>query len=328
MRSVLGAALVVLLVLLAPRSAPAQEVLKIGTLAPASSPWGQVYRVWQAAVKEKSGGALQLDVFYSGTQGDEAAMIAKIRSGQLDGAAVTSVGLAKIHRPVLALQIPGLFRSWDKLDAARAALGPELEKGIAAAGFTLGGWGDVGQVHGMSKGRPVRVPEDLRGKKPATWRDDVIGPVVFQVIGGVTPVPVSVPEILPWLGTGAIDVVSAPSLAAEQLQWAARLDDISAEPTLCAIGAMVLSTRRLDALPADLRAILQGTGRVAGNALSARIRKEDEAAFGRLKKRMNVVSLSDAERGRWAGLFRQVAERLGQGTFPPELLARLGELAR
>jgi TRAP-type C4-dicarboxylate transport system substrate-binding protein len=266
-------------------------------------------------------------MFYNEQQGDEATMVAKIKSGQLDGATLTSVGLARIHKPVLALQIPGLFRSWAQLDAAREALSADFAKGFADAGFVLGGWGDVGAMHLMTKGAEVRVPEDLRGRKPLTWRDDVIGPVLYQVIGGVTPVPLSVPEVIGALGTGAVDVLGAPALAVEQLQWASKLDTIGEDATVFAIGGMVMSRKRVEALPADLRAILEDTGKVAGAALSARIRKEDAAAFERLKGRMTVVRLREDEKARWATVLKQTGERLGQGTFAPELLVRLGKLA-
>src|SRR5712671_4981974 len=78
------------------------ESVKIGTLAPAESPWGQVFRTWRRAVRErtklpgqvdsdKGEGkeyGLDLDFFWNGQQGDEAAMVTKIKSGQLDGAAI------------------------------------------------------------------------------------------------------------------------------------------------------------------------------------------------------------------------------------------------
>jgi TRAP-type C4-dicarboxylate transport system substrate-binding protein len=321
-------ALAIALALAAPRPSLAAEVIRVGTLAPAQSPWGHVYRIWDAAVKKRSEGRLELQFYYNASQGDEAAMVVKMKSGQLDAAALTAVGLGKIYQPILALQIPGLFRTWEALDRARAAVAPELEKGLADAGFTLGGWGDVGQVHGMSKGFAIHVPEDLRGKKPFTWRDDVMGPIFYQLVGGITPVPLSIPEVLPSLNVGAVDMVSAPALAAEQLQWASRLDHISEEATIMAIGAMVLSTKRLEALPEDLREILKETGKVASSALRARIRAEDDAAFARLKGRMTVVSLTEAERGKWAAVFKQLAQRLGQGTFSPEFIKRLWALSQ
>lgn len=313
---------------LAPRSAHATETIKIGTLAPKASLWGQVYRTWEKAIDEKSSGRLKLEIYYNGTQGDEGTMVGKMKTGQLDAAAVTSVGLSKIYRPILALQIPGLFRTWEKLDNARNALSAEFEKGLLDAGFTLGGWGDVGVIRMMTQGIEIRTPEDLRGKKPLTWRDDVIGPALYQIIGGVTPVPLSAAEVLGSLGTGAVNVISAPALAAEQLQWTSKLTHIAAEGAVMAIGGMIFRTARLDALPADLLEILKSTGKVAGAALSTRIRNEDAAAFGRLKSKMTVVTLTEDEKRKWAATLTELGKRLAQGTFPPELVKKLVELAK
>jgi len=305
------------------QEANAAEVITIGTLAPKASPWGQVFSVWEAAVKQKSGGRLELRFFYNAQQGDEGAMVGKMKAGQLDGAAVTAVGLGKVYKPILALQMPGLFSSWAKLDNARNVMKPEFEKGAADAGFRILGWGDIGRAHLMSKGFAIRTPGDFAGKKPYVWRDDSSQSVFYQVIGGVTPVPLGIPEVLPNLNTGAINIVVAPALAAEQLQWASKLDHIVADSSAFAIGALILSSKRIDALPEDLRAILQDTGKIATEALTKRIRTEDDAAFGRLKGKMTVVELSADEKAKWQGLFKSVRGRLAQGTFAPDLVAKL-----
>src|SRR5262249_22166606 len=152
------------------------------------------------------------------------------------------------------------------------------------------GWGDVGEVHVMSKGFAIKVPDDFKGKKPYMWRDDAIQPALFQVIGGITPVPLNIPEVLPQLNTGAINIVVAPPLAAEQLQWSSKLDTIGTDVSGFAIGALVVSSKRLDALPEDLRKIIMDTGKIAADALTKRIRNEDKQAYERLKKKMTVVS--------------------------------------
>lgn len=308
--------------------AQAGFVLKIATLAPKSSPWGQVLNVWEKAVKEKSGGRLEIQIFYNGQQGDESATVGKIRSGQLAGAIVTAVGLSKIHKPILALQCPGLFSSWAKLDKARDAMKAEFEKGASDAGFQITGWGDVGSVRILSKSVAVRVPDDIKGKKPFLWRDDAIQPVFYQTVGGVTPVPLNVPEVLPQLNIGAVQVVPAPALAAEQLQWASKLDTIGSLVHSHAIGALVFSQKQLEALPADLRQIVLDTGKVMASALTKRIRTEDDAAYGRLKAKMTVIDCTADERAKWDALFKQVRSKLGQGTFAPELIAKLEQLGQ
>jgi TRAP-type C4-dicarboxylate transport system substrate-binding protein len=310
------------------QNASATEVIKIGTLAPKASPWGQVFTVWEKAVKEKSNGAVELQFFYNGQQGDEGAMVGKMKAGQLDGAAVTAVGLGKVYKPISALQMPGLFLTWAKLDGARDAMKGEFEKGLNDAGFSLAGWGDVGAVHLMSKGFEIHSPDDIKGKKPYMWRDDVVQPILYQVVGGVTPVPLNVPEVLPNLNTGAINIVNAPSLAAEQLQWSSKLDTINEDVSAMAIGALIFSSKRIDALPADLKAIVMDTGKIAANALTKRIRSEDDAAFARMKGKMKVVTLSADEKSKWAGIFKATRQRLAQGTFDPALVAKLEGLAQ
>jgi len=238
------------------------------------------------------------------------------------------VGLGQIHPPILILQLPGLFTSWEKLDKAREALRGDFEQALDKAGFALPGWGDVGLSRRLSKGFGVAAPGDLRGKKPYVWREDPIMPAMLQVIGGVTPVPLGVPEVLPNLNTGAIDVVTAPSLAAEQLQWASRLDTINPQVVAASIGALVFTKTKLDALPADLRALLLDTGRVAGTALTTRIRNEDAAAFARLKGKMTVSTSSEAQLNEWAEVWKQTRARLAQGTFPKDLVEKAESLAR
>ena len=310
------------------RQARAAEVIKIGTLAPAASPWGQVFKIWAEGVKKRSNEGLELQFFYNGQQGDEGAMVGKMKDGQLDGAAVTAVGLSKIYKPILALQTPGLFTTWGKLDAARDAMKGEFEKGVSDAGFRLLGWGDVGAAHVLSKGFAIKTPDDIKGKKPYMWRDDVVQPILFQIIGGITPVPLNIPEVLPNLNTGAVDVIFAPALAAEQLQWSSKLDTIVSDVAGMAIGALVVSGKRIDALSEEHRNILLETGKVAAAALTKRIRDEDDKAFERLKGKMTVVNLSGDEKAKWEGVFKQLRQRLTQGTFSADLMSKLEGYAR
>ena len=309
------------------REAHAAETIKIGTLAPKSSPWGKVFETWIKAVNEKSSGNMELQFFYNGSQGDEDGMVGKIKSGQLDGAAVTGVGLGKVYKPILALQMP-LFTSWSKLDKARDAMKSEFEKGAKDAGFFIAGWGDVGLVRTISKGFAVKVPDDLKGKKPYYIRADSIMPAIYSAIGGVSGVPLNVPEVLPNLNTGAINVINAPCLAAEQLQWAGKLDNLNSAASATAIGALVFSQKRIDALPADLKTILTDTGKVAASALTTKIRSEDDAAFGRLKAKMTVTDPSADDKTKWEAIFKAARQKLAQGTFSSDLVTKLEGYAK
>jgi len=94
----------------------------------------------------------------------------------------------------------------------------------------------------------VKVPEDLRGKAPGYITADLINPKLFESIGGITPKPSDVVEFLPALQQGTINVLLAPSLAAEQLQWTSRIDHMNTGVAGFGVGATVLSQKQLDAL--------------------------------------------------------------------------------
>jgi len=312
--SLLGVATVVLSIVTRAQTARADETLKVGTLAPAESPWGQVFKIWSKGVNERTNGALSLQFFWNGQQGDEGAMVGKMRTGQLDGAAITATGLSMIYKHVLVLQLPGLFTSWDKLDAARNAMRPAFDAEFEKQGFKVLGWGDVGMAHVMSKGFDVKVPSDLKHKNCFYLAGDPIESMFYTVIGDVTAKQVSVPEILTGLTSGTINVVNAPALAAEQLQWASRLDHINTAPSGVGIGALVFTSAKIKSLPADAATALIETGKVAGDALTGRIRREDGAAFTRLKSRMATYDPTPDDMAQWNKVFADTRARL-RGTF-------------
>jgi TRAP-type C4-dicarboxylate transport system substrate-binding protein len=322
------AALLFLLVIAAPRVAHADTVtLRIATLAPAASPWGKVFKAWQKGIKDQSNGALELEFFYGNQQGDEVAMVGKMRTRQLDGAAITATGLAQIYKSVLVLQMPGLFHEWGALDSARGSMRPELDAAFEKEGFLIAGWGDVGIAHLMTKGFEVHTPADLKHKNAFYLAGDPIESTFYQVVGDVNPKQLTVPEILPALTAGTINIVNAPALAAEQLQWSSLLDHINTSPSGIGIGALVFTASKINSLPADLKKLVLESGNSAGAALTQSIRNQDAAAFGRLKARMSAYEPTAAESDAWKALFKQTRDRLRGSTFEPKIFDESIKLA-
>jgi TRAP-type C4-dicarboxylate transport system substrate-binding protein len=302
------------------------ETITIGTSAPRHSPWGKVFRVWNMALKKKTDGELRLKFYWNNQQGSEPAMIGKMRAGQLDGAAFTAVGLAEIHKPILALQAPGLFYDWETLDRVRDALAPELQAAAEKKGFYIAGWGDIGLHYIMATHAPIRSVGDLKATRSyRLFGDDNL--TAFAQAVGATSVPMSVAEVLPNLSAGRVNVCQAPALAAEQLQWAPQFEYVTDRVLAAGIGAIVLSNRSLDRLSDEHRALLKKTARKAGKMLTKRIRALDRQAYERIKGRMTVVKPSVAEWAEWEKSFAAARKRLSQGTYDAAFMARLEKLA-
>ncbi len=311
--------------------------LKFGTLAPGDSTWGHVFKIWQKGLNERTGGAVSIQWFWNGQQGDEASMVGRIRSGQLDGAAITASGLASIYKQSAIFQIPNMFSSWAKLDQARDKLRPQFDAEYEKAGFKNLGSGDVGAVHMMSKGGvQIRRPADLNGHRPIYITGDSISPILLTVIGGTHPVPLTVHEVTGSLGTsGGGDIVDAPCLVAEQLQWAPALDTINRMVAGYAIGSIVMSNAKLKSLPADAQTAVTETGAIAAKALTSSIRAADDAAFLRLAGdgkgtpgRMADFAPNAAEQAEWKAVFDKTKQQLRGGTFDPAIMDQITAAAQ
>ncbi len=307
------------------------KTIKIGTLAPEKSAWGGVFKAWSKAVSKKSDGKLELKWYFNGAQGDEGAMIDKMKSGQLDGGAVTSVGLSKIHKDFLAVQMPGLCggddgdKAWKCIDGVRDAVRGALIEKAKTEGFIVAGDGDVGLARTFSKGIVVKSPSDLgsgNGAKVYGWVDDPTLTVVSTELG-YTPVKKSVPELLPALSSGAVNVATVPSLPCAQLQWCPHFDRLGENIAAAAIGGLVFSKSSLDGLPADLRDMLEESGKKAGKMLTKKIRQQDEKAYESARKKMEVVKLSAAEKHRWKNKFHAIRKELAKQVYSKELVEQM-----
>jgi TRAP-type C4-dicarboxylate transport system substrate-binding protein len=287
----------------------APKVLSIATLAPPGSTWMKVFEAWNREVRRRSNKSLELRFYAGGVQGDESEVIRKIKGGRLDGAAVTAVGLAQIHRPALVFQMPGILRGYDQLDAARAAITPEMDPKFAEAGFRLLGWADVGMSRVFSN-KPVKQPTDLGTLKPWVWRDDLVLPEFFKVVKS-NPVPLQLPEVLGALQTNRVDTVITTPVAAVALQWSSRVTHMLDFPLTVVIGGTVMGQKQWEGLSAEHKTIMSETG-AQFHALARKNLRADEAkALATLKERnIAVVTPSEADKNVWLGVGKQVRDRL------------------
>jgi TRAP-type C4-dicarboxylate transport system substrate-binding protein len=308
--------------------AGAVTTLKFGTIAPQDSAWGKEFRKLAKNVSDDSNGELQLDFQWNGQAGDENLMVQKIRSGQLDAAAITAAGLAQTGvTDILIFLLPGLFQNWAKLDAARDAMKDEFNKQFENKGFTILGWGDVGAGKQMSVGFEIHHPTDLRGKGVFYYTGDMVSPKLYSAIGGITAKQLTIMEVLPALTGGAVNVLTAPSMGAEQLQWASRVTHIGNETVTFIIGAVLASSARLQSLPQKFRDIILARGAEASDHLNKTIRNLDAQAWARLKQSKQTYDLTAAEREEWRIVFVKVAKDLRGSVFTPAIFDKIVQLS-
>ncbi len=274
------------------REASTQEyTIKFATVAPEGSTWLNIMREYDAAVREESGGRLRFKIYGGSTQGPDDVVLRKIRLGQLQSAGFTGVGLGKITPMVRILEVPFLFRNYEEVDHLYETLEEEFREAFEEGDYVLLGWTEVGFVHVFAN-KPVRTLADLRGVRMWMWEEDPVAEAMFKALN-VNAIPLSIIDVLTSLQTGLIDGAYAPPYAAIVLQWFTRVKYMMGVPIADAAGAVVISKKMFDSLPADLQEILLRNGKKYMRMLTEKNRQDNSSSIKTLKKNgIEVIEIS------------------------------------
>jgi TRAP-type C4-dicarboxylate transport system substrate-binding protein len=306
-------------------SAGPATTIRVATLAPKGSSWMRVYNAWNNSLQKKTGGRLKLQFFAGGAAGDERDFVRKMRAGQVDAAAVTSVGLGQIVRSSLVLQAPGVCYTYRRIDAVRGKLAGEFKAQFDKAGFSLLGWNDAGQTRLFSN-RPINTPADMRKTRMWAWRDDPTWQSVLKA-AQVNGVALGLNEVYPALRTNRIDAFPGTAIAAVAFQWYTKAKFVTREPRGIVIGATVIKKSKLDSLPGDLKKALIETSVTAHKAISKVIRADDQKAFNAIVKRgVKPVSVA-AHTKAWDSMLKKARHSLSGKLYPAGLLKRVEQVA-
>ena len=155
-----------------PGRASAQNIdIKLGTLAPKGSTWETLMKEMGQKWKEASGGKVNLRIYPGGVLGNEGDMVRKMRVGQLQASALTTVGLHDITPEPLAVTAPMVVQSYDELDYVMEKMMPSLEKKLEEKGYVVLAWSEVGFVYFFSA-LQFHTPDEAKKAKIFTWEGD------------------------------------------------------------------------------------------------------------------------------------------------------------
>ena len=213
--------------------------IKFATIAPQATPWGAAMERMVSDLNGISGGELDVKVFHGGIAGDESDILRKLKIGQLQGAALTNLGLNLISPEALTLSAPFLIQDDDELDYIIAKNRAYMQGKIEAKGFIVLAWSKAGWIRFFSKA-PLSAPADLKGMKLSTTPTDLSLAQAFKTLGyNLVPVPLN--ETLVALSSGMIDASYISPLAAGAMQFfgsAKYMTDFRVSPF---IGAIIVS---------------------------------------------------------------------------------------
>jgi len=293
--------------------------VRLGTLAPK----GSSYYKELAAMGEKwrlaSNGGVLLTIYPDGTMGGEKDMVQRMRLGQLQAGLLTASGLSDIEPGASGLQfMPMVFRTLEEVDFIVQKLQPMLEKRLEARGFVALFMSDTGWVRFFSKD-PVVGPDDLRKTKLFV---EAGSPAYVDLYRSVrlNPVPLEAVDILPNLQTGLINAAPLPpsyALAGQVDRAAPNMLDLAWAPL---VGALVVSKKTWDAVPAETREAMRQAAVEAGMKMKAQGRRESVESVEAMRKRgLTVHPLTPEAEAQWRREMEAVYPKIRGSIVPADI---------
>ncbi len=314
MTRILGVCAGVALALSSSPAAAENTELRFATLAPAGSPWMAVLDKAAAEIKEKTNGRVTLKYFEGGSQGDERDFVRKINAGQLDGAAVTSIGLSLIDESIRVLELPMMFQSVEEVDYVADKMWPYFQAKFEKKGFKLNDRGEVGWIYFLSKSK-VETIADLKGQKVWQWGDDKIVGAMFKKMA-LNGVPLGVPEVDASLTSGRITAAYGSPVAAVALQWYTKIKYMTSMPMTFAIGATVVSQAAMKKLSAEDLKTVEEITKSYSKKLRKVIRKaNDDAKTTMTRKGVTIVQTPAATVDEFAKHAAAVQQEMAGSVF-------------
>jgi TRAP-type C4-dicarboxylate transport system substrate-binding protein len=317
----LGLALVLPLTAGRPAHADGTWEIRMATIAPKASKAMRILRAWDISVQEKTHNRVKFRFYPGGMSGDERDVLRKMKVNQIDATSLTSVGLGQVVRSASVLQVPGLFKSYQELNAVRSSMDAEWKKSFDEAGYTLLGWFDIGFGRIFSQ-QAIARPSDLKKARPWVWRDDPVFPELMKIVGA-NGVALGLPEVFPALQTKMVDTVIASPTAALGLQWFTHLQHMTKQADIALVGATLINNQQFKSMPPDAQEVLRETGKQAHQKALELIAGEEQADYNTLKAR-GVKEVDTAPyAAEWTKSYDQLRTHLTGKLFSKELLDRV-----
>lgn len=244
----LGCALLVLSALWIAQPAFAVRI-KIATKAPENFKSSRIVKKMTEEIESKTNGNVRFKVYYGGVKGSGADLLLKMKSGEIQGGEFTAGEASSVSNDLQILNIPLMFNNYKEVDFVLDKLGPYFKNELSERGYVVLGWLEVGFGYIMSVD-PIASKADLQGKKVWIPQGDPIGRAAFEAMG-VSPIPMTISDVMVALQTGQIDTVANSFVGAIALQWYTRVKYVTDLPLLYIYGLLMVTKDAYDSIPAE-----------------------------------------------------------------------------
>lgn len=261
-----------------------EYAIRIAMIAPAETHWGSIALKINQFVESRSRGRVKMKWYMSGVMGDEPEEIEKMKTGELEGAMLTIMGMGMINPAVRIVLSPFLLRSYEEVDYITEELYPDFQRLFEEKGFLLLGFTEVGFPRLFTKKR-VNTYEDFTNLRLWTWQGEDLAEAILKDWGVKQLFPLSLPDLITALEEDMVDAYYSPCYAQVAMGWyreANYMVDILIGYTPA---VFVMEKKYFSRLPADVRYLIQQAMDFTLKPLKQIIRAEEEKACRGIQSR-------------------------------------------
>lgn len=297
--------------------------LKIATVAPEGTVWMKEMREAGANIKTRTAARVDVKYFPGGVMGNDAAVLRKMKLGQLQGGAFTAGELSPVYADAQIYSLPFLFTTLDEVAYVRKSVDPMLRDGFRKAGLEAVGLSGGGFAYLMST-KPVSTKDELRATKVWSPQNDRIAQIAFEQ-AGVPVISLPIGDVYTSLQTGLLETVGITTSGAIAFQWHAKVKHVVDLPLSYVVGVLALDAKAYAKLSPDDRKVVDEEYRQAFADIDAAGLKDNESARAALAKqgiRFQVPSTEEQQFWRDIGA-KTIDKVLSDKQISAELLAEI-----
>lgn len=308
-----AAALTAASILSAP--ATAEQTIRVTLQLPDTHSLGQNWKEFAKIVEEKSGGDLKIQLFPSAQLFTDKEVPGAVGTGAVEAGSAFIGRYAGSVPTVDVISIPFIFKDEAHLRAAVApgsALRKEIDEAILKeTNNRVLWWQAFGRNIYLNNGSPIRLPEDLEGKKVRTY-GKVQGWTVEE-LGGAPTLMSGSKQFLAYQ-QGAVDVGMTGASAVKSRNLYEVMDHMTTTFDSAIEFIAVMNNDVYEGLPEKDRKIIDEAAAQVEQTLRDRIYSEESANVEEMKSKMTVVELAGEDRAKWEKATANVVDRFVQET--------------
>ena len=237
------------------------KTLKIATVSPEFLDWMQHFKSAALQIEQASERRVKVRIYPGGVMGDDETVLRKMRIGQLQGGVIAAGSLTRFFPDLQVYNLPLTFKSYDEVDYIRERMDSRIVQGLLNNGIHSFHLTETGFAYLMSK-NPVRSVRDIKKLKAWIPEGDPIAAELIKTFG-ISPIPLTIPDVLPALQTGIIDAVAVPPVVALALQWHNYIEYVLDLPLIYVYSMLALDSKSLRGLSSeDLDLVTSGLDEV------------------------------------------------------------------